>query len=54
MTVNMNEKSYKHRFNYTGKTVGEPIEDYIIDKFKSSTIGTINFDKVFQVCIYLS
>ena len=46
MTVNMNEKSYKHRFNYTGKTVGEPIEDYIIDKFKSSTIGTINFDNV--------
>ena len=46
MTVNMNEKSYKHRFNYTGKTVGEPIEEYIIDKFKSSTIGTINFDNV--------
>ena len=46
MTVTMNEKSYKHQFNYTGKTVGEPIEDYIIDKFKSSTIGMINFDNV--------
>ena len=46
MTVSINEESFQHPFNYTGKTVGEPIEDYIIDKFKSSTIGTINFDDV--------
>ena len=32
-----------HEIKPTGKTVGEPNQDWVIDNFKSHRIGTINF-----------
>ena len=44
LTVKINGKKFNHFLKYTGKTVGEPNEDWIIDRFKSFRIGKIQFD----------
>lgn len=38
-------KEISHKVSATGKTVGEPNSDWIIDNFKSHRLGTINFSK---------
>ena len=44
LSIKVNNKKFKHSLKYTGKTVGEPIQDFIIDRFKSFTVGQIKFD----------
>ncbi len=38
-------KEISHKVSATGKTVGEPNSDWIIDNFKSHRLGTISFSK---------
>ena len=39
-----NDKYFKHNFSYTGKTVGEPNQNWIIDRFNSFRLGQIKFE----------
>jgi alpha-L-fucosidase len=39
------EGSLDHRITNTGKTVGEPRSNWIIDNFRSSALGELNFSK---------
>lgn len=44
LSLKINNKKFKHQFEYTGKTVGEPNQYWIIDRFKSFKIGEIKFE----------
>jgi len=44
LSLTINNKKFKHQFEYTGKTVGEPNQYWIIDRFKSFKIGEIKFE----------
>ena len=44
LSIKVNNKKFKHSLKFTGKTVGEPIQDFVIDRFKSFTVGEIKFD----------
>lgn len=43
LIVRASENELKHKVTNTGKTVGEPNENWIIDNFRPNRIGKINF-----------
>jgi len=43
ITIKAANASLIHKVVPTGKTVGEPNQDWVIDNFKSSRLGTVNF-----------
>ena len=43
ITIKAANASLIHKVVPSGKTVGEPNQDWVIDNFKSSRIGTVNF-----------
>ncbi len=44
LSIKINDKYFKHNFCYTGKTVGEPNQNWIIDRFNSFRLGQIKFE----------
>lgn len=56
ITVKSNEQSQTLELNPTGKTIGEPLQNWVIDNFKSQHIGEIKFEKagVFEIEIELN
>ena len=44
LSLKINNQKFKHDLMYTGKTVGEPNQNWIIDRFKSFRLGQIKFE----------
>ena len=42
-TLKVAGQALSHTVSSTGKTVGEPKQDWVIDNFKSTRLGKINF-----------
>lgn len=42
--IKISDNVLKHEITNTGKTVGEPKSDWVIDNFRSSGLGSINFN----------
>jgi alpha-L-fucosidase len=45
LVVTANETELSHAIQPTGKTIGEPNADWVIDNFKSHRIGKIDFQE---------
>ena len=43
--IKVSDNVLKHEITNTGKTVGEPKSDWVIDNFRSSGLGSINFNE---------
>jgi alpha-L-fucosidase len=43
--VKIAENELKHEITNTGKTVGEPKSDWVIDNFRSSLLGSVDFNE---------
>ena len=56
LTLSAANKKLKHQIHTTGKTVGEPNQDWIIDNFKSFQLGKIEFPDsgVFEIKLELN
>ena len=44
LSLKINNQKFKHDLMYSGKTVGEPNQNWIIDRFKSYRLGQIKFE----------
>tara|TARA_A100000164_G_scaffold314532_1_gene293782 strand:- start:1709 stop:3520 length:1812 start_codon:yes stop_codon:yes gene_type:complete len=44
LSIEVNNEEFKHKLEYSGKTVGEPNQDWMIDRFHSFRLGQIKFD----------
>ena len=55
ITLKSNEQTQTLLLNPTGKTIGEPLQNWVIDNFKSHRVGEITFEKtgVFEIEIQL-
>ncbi len=42
-TITVNDQTLEHNLTPTGKTVGEPKADWVIDNFKANRVGSIEF-----------
>ena len=51
----INETKLKQKFKSTGKTVGEPLQDWVIDNYKSNKLGSFKINKtgIYEVTLTL-
>ena len=51
----INDTKLKQKFKSTGKTVGEPLQDWVIDNYKSNKLGSFKINKtgIYQVTLTL-
>ena len=51
----INETKLKQKFKGTGKTVGEPLQDWVIDNYKSNKLGSFKINKagIYEVTLTL-
>ncbi len=45
INLKVSNNELKHKITNTGKTIGEPKSDWVIDNFRSSLLGSINFNE---------
>ena len=51
----INDTKLKQKFKSTGKTVGEPLQDWVIDNYKSNKLGSFKINKtgIYEVTLTL-
>lgn len=51
----INDTKLKQKFKSTGKTVGEPLQDWVIDNYKSNKLGSFKINKmgIYEVTLSL-
>jgi alpha-L-fucosidase len=51
----INDTKVKQKFKSTGKTVGEPLQDWVIDNYKSNKLGSFKINKtgIYEVTLSL-
>ena len=55
ISFEINDIELKQKFKSTGKTVGEPLQNWVIDNFNSNKLGSFKIKKsgVYQVTLVL-